>query len=81
MSIIAVTLQYGHMLQIGESPEAGAVIKAEPLSGRRLQLTVATSLTPIRRLGPGIIPERFATGIIPEPARILESHSPARAVA
>ena len=69
--MLTLSVNVGDTVQIGPDPERGAVIKVLEKSGRKVRLVFYTSLTPIRHLGHGIIPERFTMGITGEPRRIL----------
>lgn len=81
MSVLNMTVKVGHMLQIGDGPDNGAIIKVEDRSGRAVRLTVASALSPIRLLGPGLIPERWTCGITGERRRVLQAIETPRAVA
>lgn len=64
--MLCLSINVGDAVQIGESPEAGAVVKVEKKTGRKVALRIATELG-VKRLSPGIIPRRFVTGITGEP--------------
>ncbi len=79
--MLALTVQVGQAVQIGDDPERGCVVKVKEKSGRRVQLVFMTQLAPIRLLADGLIPVRFTTGVTGEPRRVPRDLMPARAVA
>jgi hypothetical protein len=71
--MLTLDVKVGQALQIGaDDPQHGVVIKVEEKSGRRVQLAIATAMSPIRIIADGLFPSRFTTGISGHPRRILE---------
>lgn len=79
--MLALTVQVGQAVQIGNGPDNGCIVKVKEKSGRRVQLVFITSLTPILLLADGLIPARFTTGVTGEPRRVPRDMAPVRAVA
>jgi hypothetical protein len=61
-----MTLEVGEAVQIGETPDAGVVVKVKDRTGRKVKLAFATRL-PIKRLAFGLVPPTFVTGITGHP--------------
>ena len=68
--MLCMSLNLGEAVQIGDNPDAGAVVKIEQKSGRKVSLRIATALR-VQRLAPGIIPRHFVVGITGEPTLAL----------
>lgn len=64
--MMTMSVNVGEMIQIGDNPDAGAVIKVKEKSGRMVKLVLATNL-PIEKLSFGLIPPRFVHGITGKP--------------
>ncbi|MFN4169424.1 MAG: hypothetical protein ACK4HD_14050 [Pannonibacter phragmitetus] len=62
MPVKVMNVPYGEMVQIGDTPEAGACVRVEDVSGRRVKLVIATDLV-IYPPQLGLFPQTFAPGL------------------
>lgn len=62
MTIKVINVQYGAMVQIGDTPDAGACVRVEEVPGHRVKLVIATDLV-IYPPQLGLFPEAFAPGL------------------
>lgn len=76
--MLTLNVNVGEVVQVGDTPSEGVVIKVKARSGRSVRLAFATHL-PISVLTDGIIPARFTNGITGIRRRILDDMAPVRA--